>query len=86
MKILRARLARRTSRDGLMSADAGVPLGKIYEVDIHRVFKGMELVDPKTGRHHRKDMIMAHESGDTWRWIPLELIDIEIPQGFEKVN
>lgn len=81
MKVLRARLARRMSEDGLIEAAPNVPIGKEYEVDIHRVFRRMPIRQVPSGKLHHKDMIMARDGVAGWRWIPLELIDIEIPQG-----
>lgn len=83
MKVARARIAKQVTADGLYSTTAQI--GKMYEVDLDRIYRGMPLVDKASGRAHAKDMVMCQEqSSGLWGWAPLELLEVEVARGFEK--
>ena len=78
MRTARARLARLETADGLVVASG--PVGKVYEVDLDRVIRNFPMRHV-SGRQHAKDVIVGLD-GKHWVLLPLELLEVEVPQGF----
>lgn len=82
MRIARARLVRTQTSDGLVVST--VPIGTEYEVDLDRIVKGYQMVHLGTGTKHAKDVIAGLRPGGAWGWVPLDLLEVEVPRGFTK--
>lgn len=68
----RAVLVKRVSADGLIEAKDGVPLGKVYEVDLDGVLTAT-FFNTEKGVYHDKEMVPDAEGG----YLPTELLRIE---------
>lgn len=72
MKIVKARLVKRATADGLLEFMPQVPIGKIYEIDI----KSRRLTDMfniEQGLRHSKEVVNeAHGGG----WLCMELLEV----------
>lgn len=74
--IASARLVKRCTADGLVSARDEVPLGKMYLVQLETE-EEVELLNTTHGVLHKKRIIF--EAG-TGQWLPVEMLEIERSQ------
>jgi hypothetical protein len=81
LRIVRARLARLRTPDGLGSASAGAKLGTIYEVDLDRV-ASLRVANAQTGDVGLLPVIQCQQLDGKWGWMALGLLDVEMPSGF----
>ena len=79
--IVQARLIKRRTEDGLVEMKDSVPIGKLYEADLSRVYRGMPMRH-ENGTLHTKDVVWVKNPDGTWGWFALELLQLKVPRGF----
>ena len=71
--IVRARLIKRKTDDGLMEVSDDIPLGQEYYVDYNTI-QMVDCVYIATGQKHEKEMVQVYPHG--YKWLPTELLEM----------
>jgi len=75
--IIRARLIKHSTEDGLMEIWEQVPLGRIYFIDIDTK-REMEYLHVPTGKYHKKIVVKAADpmGNPEMLYLPFECLEI----------
>lgn len=71
MRIVKAKLIKRCTDDGIVEMNDNVPLGKTYNVDLDTIYK-IEMIDTEKNVQKKREVIHDILGG----WIPLEMLEI----------
>lgn len=72
MKIVRARLVKRKTHNGLQEFDSAIPLGKIYNIDIDSL-QTLKLHNIEKHVSHKAPMVIDIDTGE---YLPFECIEV----------
>ena len=74
--IIRARLVKLASADGLVEFEDGTPIGKIYIIDL-ATKERQRMKNIKHGAVHEKDVVREYcLDGSLGGWLPLECLEL----------
>lgn len=75
-KITIANLIKHSTKDGLIKAEAHLPIGKLYAVDL-ATRRTVKLFNTSHGVHHEKEGIDTYcPATGRWEFFPTEILEI----------